>query len=584
MAEGWSPPPSFGDSGEPRTTTTTTTGAGGALPAGTTDVVGRHQRLVLRTFLVSSLTLSSRLIGFARESLAAFLFGDASAVNDAFVTAWRVPNLFRSLLGEGAMTTALQAAITKADAEGGDEAGARLFAAIARVVGTILVVLCGALMIAVLLMPDRMPGTGFAWLGAYPGPVRELTLRMLPFVVLVCLSAVSSGALNVRGHFLAPSLAPVVMNVWWIALLAIVAAHFGWSRPPGSDDAAEFDRQLAMARWLAWGVLVAGAILVLVQVPALRKERLLGGARSPSSAAPRVESRAALAVLWASAPLALGAAVYQVNVMIDGWMAVSLLDQGGASTLYYATRIQQFPMSLVSIAATSAVFPALMALGHQRNLAEVRALHDRTQHAIAFVAIPASLGLLVFAEPIVTVVFRHGAFGHEGVLRVSAGLRALTLAVLPAGATGLVARTFYALGDYKTPVRVSIAMLVANVLLNTLFVVGFGMDVAGLALSTAITAWGNLLLLAPALRRRLGLPSAAPDFVPRILRVLVAALLATLAARGAFELLGGGGTPTRALLLSIGLAVALFAALAHLLRIPEWKAAREKLMGARAPR
>ncbi len=545
------------------------------------DVVGRHRRLVLRTFLVSSLTLSSRLIGFARESLAAFLFGDASAVNDAFVTAWRVPNLFRSLLGEGAMTTALQAAITKADAEGGDASGASLFRSIARVVAGFVVVLCVVLMLAVFLMPDRMPITGFPWLGAHPGPVRELTLRMLPFVVLVCLSAVCSGALNVRGHFLAPSFAPVAMNIWWIALLAMVAGHFGWRRPPGSDDAAEFERQLSMARCLAWGVLVAGSILLLVQIPALIRERLVGGGTSRASSVARVPGREAAAVLWASAPLALGAAVYQVNVMIDGWMAVSLLDQGGASTLYYATRIQQFPMSLVSIAATSAVFPSLMALGHRRELAEVRSLHDRTQLAIAFVAIPASLGLLVFAEPIVTVVFRHGAFGHEGVLRASSGLRCLTLAVLPAGATGLVARTFYALGDYKTPVRISIAMLIANVALNLLFVLGLGMDVAGLALATALTAWGNLFLLGPALRRKLGLPSSEPDFGPRILRVAGAALASTLLARGAFELLGGERHPTFALLASIAIAIALFALAAEVLHIPEWAQVRARFRGGK---
>src|SRR4029078_7015515 len=147
--------------------------------------------------------------------------------------------------------------------------------------------------------------------------------RMLPFVVLVCLSAVCSGALNVRGHFLAPSAAPVVMNVWWIALLAIVAAHFGWRRPPGSDDAAEFARQLSMARWLAWGVLVAGTILLLVQVPALSRERLVGGGRTRGDDARRMRGREAAAVLWASAPLALGGAVSQVNVLLDSAIAVS---------------------------------------------------------------------------------------------------------------------------------------------------------------------------------------------------------------------------------------------------------------------
>jgi putative peptidoglycan lipid II flippase len=540
-----------------------------------TDVVGRHKRLVFRTFLISSLTLSSRVIGFARESISAFLFGDASAVNDAFVTAWRVPNLFRSLLGEGAMSTALLTALTKADAEGGDEAGRALFLAIVRILGTLLLLVCAVAMVAVHLMPDRMPVTGFAWLGSHPGPVRELTVRMLPFVVLVCLSAVCGGALNVRGHFLSPSLAPVVMNVWWIAALVIVAAQFGWTRPAGTDDAAEFARQLGMARWLAGFVLVAGLILLLVQVPALvSKGFLRGGGQTPQGPGGPVPAvvptRRVLEVLWATAPLALGAAVYQVNVMIDGILAVSMLDRGGASLLYYATRIQQFPMSLISIAATSAVFPALTALGHRKELANVRTLHDRTQHAIAFVAIPASVGLFVFAEPIITVLFRHGAFGQEGVVRAAGGLRWLAFAILPAGATGLVARTFYALGDFWTPVRVSIGMLIGNIALTLTLVVGCGMDVDGLALATAITTWGNLALLAPGLGRKLGLPAAQVDFLPRLMRVGAAALLSTLAARGLFEILRGNSNPVLPLLAAIGTSVALFAWFSHLLRIPEF--------------
>jgi len=541
-------------------------------PAQGVDVVGRHSRLVLRTLLISSLTLSSRLLGFARESLSAFLFGDSSAVNDAFVTAWRVPNLFRSLLGEGAMSTALQTSITKADAEGGEAAGRDLFLAFVRILGALLLGLCVLMMVVVAFLPDQMPLTGFAWLGGHPGLVREFTIRMLPFVVLVCLSAVCSGALNVRGHFLSPSLAPVVMNLWWIVALFLVADHFGWSRPPGADDAAEFQRQAGMARWLAGFVLIAGLILLLVLIPALLSKRLLG--RAPPRVDParfRSSTSTAMGVLRASVPLALGAAAYQINVMVDGLMAVSLLEEGGASVLHYATRIQQFPMSLVSMAATSAVFPSLTALGHRRDLRSVRDLHDRTQHAIAFVAIPATVGLLVFAEPIITVIFRHGAFGDEGVLRASAGLRCLTLAILPAGAAGLVARTFYALGDFRTPVRVSIAMLVGNLVLNLVFVLGLGMDISGIALSTAITAWGNLALLAPGLRRRLGLPRAGRDFPLRLGQVLLAAGMSVLLAWILHRLTRERVGETVALGSAILVCVALFAAFAHILGIPEWR-------------
>jgi len=549
-------------------------------PAGV-DVVGRHRGLVLRTFLISSLTLSSRLIGFAREALAAAMFGDRSTINDAFVTAWAIPNLFRSLLGEGAMSTAVQPAITRADAERGNEAGRALFLAIARVLCLILLVLCASVMVLVHFMPDRMPVTGWAWLGTDPGPVRELTIRMMPFVILVCLSALASGALNVRGHFLAPSLAPVLMNVCWIGALVGVGVYWGWTRQPGASDAQEYARQLTMVRWLSAFALVAGVVLLLVQVPALASTGFLGKRRAGAGAAPpRVPSKQVFDVLKVSAPLALGAAVYQVNVLVDRWMALGMLGKGGASVLYYATRVQQFPMSLVSIAATSAVFPLLTALGHRRDLANLRALHDRTQHAIAFVAIPASVGLLFFTEPIVSVIFRHGEFSQGGVDRASDALRFLTLAILPAGAAGLVARTYYALGDFRTPVRISVLVLFANVLLNLLFVRGFGMEVGGLTLATATTAWANLLILSPGLRSRLGLPGAQPDFFPRLLRILAAAMASSFLAWLMYCGLHRDGKHSAVLLLgSIAVSVALYAALSHFLRIPEWSHVVERVRG-----
>lgn len=546
------------------------------LPPGGVDVVARHGRLVFRTILISSLTLSSRLIGFAREALAAAMFGDRSSINDAFVTAWRIPNLFRSLLGEGAMSTALQTAITKADAERGDEAGRALFLAIARVLTLILVVLCASVMLLVFYMPDRMPVTGWSWLGPDPEPVRELTIRMMPFVILVCLSALASGALNVRGHFFSPSLAPVLMNLCWIGALVVVGVYWGWTREPGTSDAVEYGRQLGMVRWLASFALVAGVVLLLVQMPALVSKGFLG--KGP--VALRVPTRQVLDVLKVSAPLALGAAVYQVNVMVDGFMALGMLGKGGASVLYYATRVQQFPMSLVSIAATSAVFPALSAFGHRRDLANLRALHDRTQLAIAFVAVPASVGLLFFTEPIVAVIFHHGQFTQGGVERASDALRFLTLAILPAGAAGLVARTYYALGDFKTPVRISVLALFANVLLNLLFVRGFGMEVGGMTLATATTAWANLMVLSPGLRTRLGLPVAQADFLPRLLRIVSAALGSSAVAWLIYQTLHRGERHSAALLFAaIGVSVVVYALLCHLLRIPEWGHVIERARG-----
>lgn len=544
----------------------------GPPPANGADVVGRHTKLVRRTALVSGLTLASRVLGYVRESLAAAIFGDRSAINDAFVTAWRVPNLFRSLMGEGAMSTAMQSALTRTDAERGEEAGRRLFLAILRTVAWFSGAFCAIGVLVVLVLPDVMPFTGWAWLGSDPAPVRELTARMLPFVLFACVAAIMGGALHVRGHFLAPSLGPVVMNVAWVGALVWVATRHASDLahgPPGADA------QFGMARELALLVLACGALLVLVHVPALRANGLLT-AKPGAAPSSRVGAREVWAILKSSAPLALGAAVYQINVLVDGFMAESLLSNGGPSALYYATRLQQLPLSLVSIAATSAVFPALTALGHVRDMTGLRKLHDETHLGIAFLAIPATIGLFVFAEPIVAACFQHGAFGEEGVARTTEALRALTLAVLPAGAAGLVARTRYALGDFAGPVRIAVAMLVLNTVLNVVFVVGFGMDVGGLGIATALVSWVNLALLLPGLRK-LGAPSAMPGLGARLARITVVAAVACgigwAIARGAADV----AHPLAGLAAAILGAVVTYVGVMAALRAPELQRFRANL-------
>jgi putative peptidoglycan lipid II flippase len=551
------------------------------------DVVARHGKLLGRTALVSFLTLASRIVGFLRESLAASMFGDRSPINDAFVTAWRVPNMFRALLGEGAISTSLQTALTKADAERGAEAGRHLFLAVARTVAWILIAVCAVTMLAVWLLPDTLPFTDVRWLGAEPGPVRELCVRMLPFVIFVCLSAVASGALYVRGHFLAPSIAPVVMNCWWILALLIVAREFGWSRPPDASDAQEMTRQMEMMRRLAGFVLVAGALLVLVQVPALVRSGLLFGPRDMERGG-RLQGEV-WAILRASAPLAIGAAVYQINAMISGFMAVAMLEEGGPTALYYATRLQQLPLSLVSIAATSAVFPAFTALGHVKANAQLKKLHDETHLAIAFVAIPATLGLFVLARPVCAVCFEHGAFGPEGVERTAAALRWLTVAILPAGAVGLVARAYYALGDVKTPVKIAIATVCVNTLLNVVLVGGLGLDADGLALATAITTWANLFLLLPGLRSRFAIeqdPARSSDpsrALARLAKMLAAGSLAAGVAWGTYRILAPDGDSATRLAVAIGASIATYAVAAHVMRLAEWNHLIGRLRGGDPP-
>lgn len=495
-------------------------------------VAGRHQGLLRRTVVVSALTLLSRVLGFAREMLSAALFGDRSAVFDAFVTAWRVPNLFRRFLGEGAISTALQTRLTEIDADQGDEAGRRLFWRTMSLVATILAVLSAVVVLGVAFVPDRMPLTGWAWLGEDPEPVRVLTARLFPFVLLVCLSALAGGALYVRGHFALPTLAPVAMNVVWIATLVWIGRRFA----TGGRGPAESSAQLEMAMALTWGVLLAGLVQLAVHLPALARFGLLF--RAPDVPAGPVGGldRAARDILLRSLPLALGAAVYQINVLVDGFMAEALLPNGGPTVLYFANRVKEFPMALIAVAATSAVFPALKALGHAGRLEELRGLHDRTQLAVAFLALPATAGLLVLADPIATALFRHGSFQTEGAARTADTLRMLAIALFPAGAVGLTSRAYYAVGDFRTPVVVSVWMLGANALLNVVLVAWAGMDAHGLALATALTSWGNLALLAPGLAGRLGKSRSPVAWGGRLTRTALAAASSGAAAGATYAL------------------------------------------------
>lgn len=542
-------------------------------------MVDRHRGLLLRTLLVSSLTLASRLLGFVRELLSASLFGANSAVFDAFLTAWRVPNLFRRFFGEGALSTSLQTVLTRVDHSHGDAAGRVVFGRTLRVTTWVLLGVCGISMIALYLL---VPTVHSGWLGEMEGAsaALELAIRMLPFVLLICLAALFSGGLAVRGHFFSSNLAPVALNLVWIG--ALVALLSGVAGPEPLDQ----------VRWLAGAVLLAGATQLLVQVPAAFRFGLLRAPSAADKTAPVEPSVSGWSVFARSAPLAFGAAVYQVNVLVDGLMAESLLPVGGPTAHYYANRIQQFPLALLATATSSAVFPALNALGEVGRLGDLRALHDRAQLAVAFLAFPASFLLLFLAPEISAGILEHGRFEAGGAARVASALGLLGLALLPAGAVGLASRVYYSLGDLRTPVRVACAMLVVNLGLNALFLIGLGSDVEGLAAATVCTSWLHLLVLLPRMRR-LGLPPAQRRDLWHGLELLATGAVAGLAARlvcsgveALFEISAGpgGGLAINWLVIAVGAATTgiVTLSLARWRRFPELDAVLEKLARRRA--
>lgn len=529
------------------------------------ELVDRHKGLLSRTLLVSGLTLLSRILGYARDAFSAMLFGEGSAVLDAWITAWRVPNLFRRLFGEGALSTSLQTSLTSADGDAGRAGGAWLFQRTLLVVAALLfgVTLFG--MALVFFLPDQMPVTGWSWMGDDPGPVRDLTVRLLPFVFVICLAALAGGALNVRGHYATPNLAPALMNAIWVTALIVLLAD----KPEGRTY--EFDEAWSVARMICWVVLVGGVTQFLIQVPALLKTGLFERVDEPSTAVDRPRT-----VLLSALPLAFGAAVYQVNVMLDGLMAEWLLDNGGPTAHYLANRIQQFPMALIAIAATSAVFPSLTALAHRGRRQELRELFDKTQMAVAFLALPAAAGLIALARPISSLLFEHGDYGVQGVTRVARGLSMLALALPATGASVLVVRTYYAERDFKTPVVISCFTLVANVVLNVVFVGSLGMDVEGLALSTTLTGWAHLIVLYLGLERKLGLPAATVNFGRRLLPIFVASGAVWAAARFGFQALEST-SPALGTAVAIAAGALAFGILSLLFRVPELDALKRRI-------
>ena len=524
------------------------------------DLGARHRHLGRRAGLVSLLTLASRLLGYAREAVTAALFGDRSAILDAFLTAWRIPNLFRRLFGEGAIATSFQTEFSEVEGGDGEEAGRVFYWSVLKMLTTILVVLTLALTALVWVLPDQLgvPGlTGvwplgrLPWLGPEPAAVRELTVRLLPFLIVICLTAVTSAALHVRGMFGATALAPVVFNVVWIVTLVLLLRHF-----PDPAVRTAGSVQLDMVRFLAWGILLAAVLQGLSLVPSLLRCDLLGGSRASgprASVAAAVQHgpvRSPVSVLLRSLPLAVGAAVYQFNVMVDGVMAISLLPEGGAGAHYFATRVQQFPMAMIAFAATTAVFPALKALGQQGDLAGLSRLHSRTQRTVAFLALPAAAGLITLAQPVVMTMFMHGAYEQGGVDRIVGALTALAIAVVPVGASGLVVRCFYSVGDFRTPVVVSVAMMALNLVLNLWFIVGLGLDTKGLALGTAVTSWLALVLLVPLLRSRHRLPAGPAGLARSVGLSAVGAVACGAVAAPAYRAMCG---PLRGLLQALHL-------------------------------
>jgi putative peptidoglycan lipid II flippase len=378
-------------------------------------------------------------------------------------------------------------------------------AQVTRVLATILfVVMSLVVLLGVLLAPVwiRFFAPGFAAEPAKLALTVHLAQLLLPYALLVSLTALLASLLNALRRFAVPALSPMVLNVSMISVAILLAP-----------------RLATPIYALAWGVLVGGLLQLGMQALALRPHELhLSVEWKPRHPAVR-------RVLTRMIPVVFGSAVYQINLLVSTILA-STLPTGSVSYLWYADRVFEFPLGIFAVALGTAALPSLSAQANRRAYGEMRRSLDFAMRVSSFIAVPAAVGLFVLATPITTVLFRRGAFGAQEVEMTAFALRALTVGLWSVSLVRILIAAFYALGDTRSPVYTASVAFAANLLFSLMFmgpvadpegssVIGLIASLtaqlgivdlrhAGLSLATSLAATVNLLLLGILLMRRLG--------------------------------------------------------------------------------
>jgi putative peptidoglycan lipid II flippase len=449
---------------------------------------------------ISLLTLASRITGLVRETMVAGLFG-ATAMTDAFLVAFRIPNLLRRLFAEGAFSQAFVPLLAATKATEGSEATQRLIDAVATV---LLWALAATSLFGILAAP------GLVWLlgGGLPGEAFDasvvMTRFMFPYIGCMSLVALSAGILNTWRRFVVPAATPVLLN------LSVIAVGWALAKPL---ERAGYPGIYAMA----FGVMLGGVLQLLVQWPALRavgampRMRLSWRGLREAQAHPGVGR-----VLVQMGPALLGVGVSQLSLMINTNIS-SHLGAGATSWLNYADRLMEFPIGLLGVALSAVLTPQLSAAQASGQSERYSRLLDWGLRMVMLLALPCAVALLVFAEPLTAVLYHRGKFEASDVMHTAQSVMGWGVGLIGLIAVKVLAPGFYARQDTGTPAKIAVAVLVMTQALNLVFVPWIG--VAGLALSIGVGALLNAGWLLWGLRR-LGSYQPEPGWLGFGLRVL----------------------------------------------------------------
>jgi putative peptidoglycan lipid II flippase len=455
-------------------------------------------------FTVGIWTMASRILGFARDMLIAFILG-TGPVADAFFVALRLPNLFRRLFGEGAFNAAFVPSISHIlHTEGIDAA-----TGFAEEATAVMVFWLGAItVIGEIFMPWLLYvlAPGFAGNHGKFALAVALTRIMFPYLFFVCLTALFSGVLNAMSRFAAAAAAPVLFNVFSIAFMLGLTPYV---------------KNAGFA--LAWGVTVSGIAQLLLLIWAMRRAGMK--LRLPR---PRLTDRMRR-LFRRMAPGLVGAGVTQLNVSIDIIIG-TLLPAGSVSILYYADRVNQLPLGVIGTAAGTALLPVLSRQIAQKDEAGALGTLNRALESVLMLTLPAAIGLSVAALPVMDVLFVRGAFTTHTALLASHSLAAFALGLPVFALVKVLTPGFFGRGDTMTPLKIGILTVLLNLGMNLIFM--HPLKAVGPALATSLSSLINAAILAFILARRghFALDSPAKKRVPKILTaaiIMAAALYAT---------------------------------------------------------
>jgi putative peptidoglycan lipid II flippase len=453
---------------------------------------------------IGAATLTSRILGLVREQVYTAFMG-TGLVYGAFTYAFSMPNLFRRLLGEGALTAAF---IPVFKAREKNEGEAAMWRAANAVLSALLLV-SGAVVLLVMGVVSLL----LLW-GSWKPETRlmlELLRFMFPYMIAACVGAVLIGMCNARGHFFIPALGAAILNVVMIASVVLLAPHMG----------QRLETQIFA---LAIGVLVAGVIQAVFQLPVLHREGFRYHWVTPWRE-PVVRE-----VIAKMIPGIVGVAAYQINIYLTQTLAFGQSARI-VGQFFVAARLMELPQGVFGLSLATFLLPTLAGMAMEKNFVQFRATLRQGAAHLVFVNLLASVLLLTLAEPIVRLLFERGKFDAYSTQQVSFALVFLVPGLIAFSLVNIYARAFYALGDIKTPMRISVFCLVMNLLFTVFFLYGLKLGPGALGLANSLSATCNFCLLVYALRKKLRTLDMA-ELVRQLPRLALAALVAALLAWG----------------------------------------------------